>query len=305
MHKEEGAIEIGAVLLLFFLASLLSGVILFTAAGMTYFQRNKNNFTEKTNALDMLNAVVGDMQELKEYPYDDPENAVLGRLYLAYGGYSLEIKDVSSGYHLDFLSDKDIADKLIVEYLFVNNDASGFIRQRDANGLSRSTEKWREFVKEEAFASCVSYGWIPAGQTDSFAFRTVRASWGTDHAETLFPLVNNFPVMNVNMAAPDMLKPLIMRNEFKIEKAPEKFEALKNKLLAGPVMDSDLSSIMQIPLSNSLFNYLGTKTAFWKISFVFPGTGLVEGIVAAIPQKDGKRQEIEEYRLIDWRFIHD
>ncbi|MDR1239717.1 MAG: hypothetical protein LBK27_06360 [Treponema sp.] len=303
MDNESGAIEAGAVLLLFFLAAVLSGVTLFAASGITYFQRTKNDFNEKMEAQKLLEAIVDDMQELKIYPFDDRQNAVLDKLRITYDQYSLEITDVSSGYHLDFLSDEDLHDRLIVEYLFLNGNTSAFIRWRDENGLSSSTEKWREFIREEALSACVACGWIPVSQINSFAYRTVSASWAEGRTENLFPLVNDFPVMNVNMVAPEIFKPLIMRNAFKIEKAAEKFETLKNKLLAGPVMDSDMASILNIPLSHMLFGYLGTKTAFWKISFVFPGLGVVEGITAAIPKKDGRRQEIEEYRLIDRRFI--
>jgi hypothetical protein len=305
MDHESGAVEVSAVLLLFFLAAVFSGLTLFATSGMIYFQRNSNDFTEKQEAYTILEAVTGDMQELKAYPFDDYQNAVLDTIRRTYDAYALEITDVSSGYHLDFLSEGDLNDKLIGEYLFVNGTASAFIKWRGENGLSTSTEKWRDFIREEAFSACVAYGWIPVNSVDSFAYKTIAASWAGAHAENLFPLVNDFPAMNVNMVNPDILKPLIMRNEFKIEKAAERFETLKNKLLAGPVMDSDITSILNKPRSHTLFSYLGTKTAFWKISFFFPGIGRVEGVIAAIPKKNGARQEIEEYRLIDRRFIHD
>jgi hypothetical protein len=305
MDNESGALEAGAFLLLFFLVSAFSGLVLFAASGMIHLQRAKNDFAEKMNAQKILEDLVGDMQELKNYPSDNRQNAVLEHIRFSYNDYSLEIADVSSGYHVDFLSDEDVSDKLIAEYLFPGGDAAPFIRWRDINGLSLSTEKWREFIKEEAFDSCVAYGWVPVTQIDSFAYRSITASWAGADAEKLFPLVNDLPAMNVNMVHPDALKPLIMRNSFHIEKAAEKFESLKNKLIAGPILDSDISSILQIPLSHKLFAYLGTKTAFWKITFIFPGLGLVEGIIAAIPEKDGKRQEIAEYRLIDRSFIHD
>jgi hypothetical protein len=305
MDNDSGAIEVGALLLLFFLAAVFSGVILFASSAMTYFQRSRNDFTEKENAQIILDKIVEGMQRLKDYPYDDRRNAALEQLRFVHAANKLEITDISSGYHLDFLSDEDLKDKNIIEYLFKNGDSSGFIRWRNTNGLSLSSELWREFVKEESFDSCVAYGWIPVTWINSFAYRTVRASWDKVTNENLFPLVNDFPAMNVNMVNPDILKPLVMRGEFKIEKAAEKFESLKNKLLAGPVTDSDISSILQIPLSHELFCYLGTKTSFWKLSFLFPGIGFVEGIVAAIPKQEGKRQEIEEYRLIDRRFTRD
>jgi hypothetical protein len=305
MHKEEGAIEAGALLLLFFLASIISGAILFAMTAMTYTQRNKHEFSEKMDALSILNSIVRDMQALKEYDYDYPDNAILEKLRLSYSEYGLVIFDISSGYHLDFFPDKDITDRFLCEYIFLNADPSNFIHWRNANGLSLSTEKWKEFIKEEAFKSCVCYGWVSTAHLESFAYKTISTLHGTSDIERLFPVVNDFPLMNINMVNPEILKPFIMRTEFALKKPAELFDSLKNKIGAGPVMDSDISSILQIPLSHPIFNYFGTKTSFWKVAFSCPGTGSVEGIIAAIPKRNGKRQEIEEYRLVDRSFIHD
>jgi hypothetical protein len=305
MDKEKGAIELGTVILLFFLASLVSGSVLFVMSVMTYNKRNSSEFHEKTQAETILDNIARTMQELKRYPYDDPKNVFIESLRRQYDDYALDIVDISSGYHLDFLSDSDMTDSLLCEYLFINNSSSDFIRWRNANGLSQTTGKWRNFVKRESFDACVSYGWIPAANTESFVFRTVSLSWGVSDITSLFPLVNDFPLMNVNMINPDIIKPLIMRADFKIEKPLEKFEMFKSKLQAGPVIDSDIASIINIPYTHPLFQYLGTKTTFWKISLEFSRIGSLEGIVAAIPPKNGKRQEIEEYRLIDRRFLRD
>jgi hypothetical protein len=289
----------------FFLASLVSGAVLFVTTVMTHNKRNKDEFYEKKQAETILDNIVGAMQELKKYPYDDPKNVFIENLRRKYDNYAFDIVDVSSGYHLDFLSDSDMTDDLLCEYLFINNSSSDFIRWRNANGLSQTTGRWRNFVKRESFDACVSYGWISTANIESFAFRTVGLFWGISDSTRLFPLINDFPLMNVNMINPDIIRPLVMRADFKIEKPLEKFEMFRSKLQAGPVIDSDIASIINIPYTHPIFQYLGTKTAFWKISLEFPRAGFLEGIIAAIPLKNGKRQEIEEYRLIDRRFLHD
>jgi hypothetical protein len=303
MNRQEGSAEFGALIILFFLASLAAGSAIFLSANMTYFQRNSHNAEEKHNADVLLREIVAEMQPLKNFEYDDERNVVLDRLTSAYAAYGLGFTDLSSGFHLDFLTDADLQEKNLREYLFTGGNAANFIAWRETNGLSTDKNKWRLFLKEEALRSCVSYGYIHDTQTDSFAFRSVSRSFNNATSDQLFPLVNGFPLININMAPVEILSPLIRRPSFKIEKAELKLETLENKLLQGPVMISDISSFLDIPKDHALFGYLGTKTAFWEIVFQYRPGMYVTAVVAAVPVKDGEIQEIDEYRLID-RSIH-
>jgi hypothetical protein len=109
--------------------------------------------------------------------------------------------------------------------------------------------------------------------------------------------------MNVNMVNPDILRPLITRGSFRVERANERADTLLNRLRSGSVLHAEISSTLRIPVNHPLMSYLGTKTAFWKIHFIMPSTLEVEAIVAAIPKRGGGVQEVELYRLIDRRFI--
>jgi hypothetical protein len=305
MKKDSGFIEFSAVLLLFFIAAVISGGVLLAAAAMTYSQTDNHDFDNKLAADLMLDEITAKMQTLRQYQYDYKNNDVIVSLCREYENYGLEFTDASSGYHLDFLSDEDIADGNIAKYLFVDNTGVGFTAWRNANGLSVSKTAWKEFVKEETWESCVSYGWLHKNDIASFAFRSISKSFAVAAPDKLFPLVNEFPRMNVNMVNPDILRPLIMRSSFKIEKPNEKADALINKLRGGPVLQADISSVLKIPVNHPLMGYFGTKTAFWKIHFVMSPSLKVEAVVAAIPKKDGAIQEIEEYRLIDRSFSDD
>jgi hypothetical protein len=305
MKHDSGAVEFNAVLLLFFIVAIISGGVLYAAAGMKYMQTDSRDFDDRLAADQLLDAIIAEMQPLRLYPYDDADNAVIADLCQKYAKYHLELTDVSSGYHLDFLSDADIADSKITEYLFADNTGAAFIAWRNAHGLSAEKNRWREFVKEEAWTSCVSYGWLHRDDMESFAFRNISASFATAAPDKLFPLLNDFPRMNVNMVRSDILRPLIMRDSFKIEKPKEKADALVIRLRNGPVLHADISSILKIPVSHPLMGYLGTKTAFWKLRFVMRPSLAVEAIVAAAPKKNGGVQEIEAYRLIDRSFFDD
>jgi hypothetical protein len=301
---ENGAAELGAVTILFFMSALLFGAARYITVNFTYFQRNSHEREEKMKADKLVESMVADMQGLKEYGYDEKNNALLYRLQEKYQDYGLVIGDVSSGYHLDFLSDADLMDEKLQQYLFLNGSSSDFIAWRSANGLSVDKLKWRPFIKEEAWLSCVSYGWINSSHIESFAYRVARASFERSNYEQLFPLVNDFPLININMAPPELLRPLITRASYKIENSEAKNEAIKNRLSQGPLLRSDISSILEIPYAHALFSYLGTKTAFWKINFSYRPEMFVEIIIAAIPDKDRGAQEIKEYMLVDRRFYY-
>jgi len=305
MKKDSGTAEYNAVLLLFFITAIISGGVLFASAAMTYSQTDTHDFDDKLAADVLLDGIIAKMQPLRLYPYDDVNNALITSLCREYRDYALQFADVSSGYHLDFLSDADMADGNVTKYLFLDNTGSGFTAWRNAHGLSISKSGWRELVREEAWESCVSYGWLYNTDTESFAFRSIVRSFATADPDKLFPLLNNFPRMNVNMVNPDILRPLIIRSSFKIEKPGEKADALISKLRGGPVIHADISSILKIPVNHPLMGYLGTKTAFWKIHFIMPSSLEVEAIVAAIPRKDGAVQEIALYQLIDRRLLND
>jgi hypothetical protein len=305
MKHDSGAVEFNAVLLLFFIVAIISGGVLYATAGMKYTQTDSRDFDDRLASDKLLDTIIAEIQPLRLYPYDAADNPVIAELLRKYEKYHLELTDVSSGYHLDFLSDADLADDGITEYLFADNTGTAFTAWRNINGLSLEKSKWRELVKEEAWASCVSYGWLHRDDAESFAFRSISASFATVVPDKLFPLVNDFPRMNINMVHFEMLRPLLMRDSFKIEKPKEKADALKNRLGNGPVLHADISSVLKIPVSHPLMGYLGTKTAFWKLRFVMRPSLTVEAIVAATPKKNGGVQEIEAYRLIDRSFFDD
>jgi hypothetical protein len=305
MKHDSGSIEFSAALLLFFIAAVIAGAVTYAAAVMGYFRTGIRDFNVKTEADLLLDAIITEMQPLRLYPYDDKENVVITGLCQKYEAHGLIINDVSSGYHLDFLSDEVLADGGVAGYLFRDKTGAGFTAWLKANGLSASREKWREFINEEAWNSCVSYGWLHKDDAESFAFRHVSLTFNSSSPDKLYPLVNDFPRMNVNMVNPGILNPLVMRDSFKIEKPKEKADALADRLRTGPVSLSDISSILKIPAGHPLMGYFGTKTAFWKIRFSMRKSITVEAVVAAIPKKDGAIQEIESYRLIDRVFSYD
>jgi hypothetical protein len=299
MKRDEGSIEIGSIFILFFLSAILGGAVLFSSVTVKYFDRYSVQRREKDRAVGLLYEITGAIQPLKNREYDHRDSDLLDSLKNRYRAYNLEITDLSSGYHLDFLSDDDLEDSEIASFLFVSGNAAQYIGFRNSRGISTDREPLKPFIRQEAWDSCVSYGWINLTHTGSYAFRQAIREFGSSQADGLFPLVNGFPLINVNTVDPDMLAPLITRPAFKIEKPDEKMRNLKDRLMVRPVSVADISSLLNISVTNPIFSYLGTKTAFWGISLRIPPRMRIEAVLAAIPDRYGERQDIDKYVLID------
>ena len=302
MKKDAGFAEFNAVLILFFVAAAVTGVVIYASSSFNYSKADDNDFRKKARADVLLDEIMEKMQALVSRPFDDRESDVIASICGEYGGYGLKITDVSSGFNLNFMSDADIADASVAGLLFADNSGSAFLARRNLRGLAVDKEEWRGLIKEEAWEHVVCYGWLNKNDTDSFAFRNISGSFGTKDTEKLFPVVNNFPRMNVNMVNPEILRPLVKRSAFKIERPDERADALIKKLNEGPLTHAQIASIMGITVNHPLAAYLGTKTAFWKLNFEMPDGLKTEAIAAAVPLKDGKVQEIEKYRLTERRF---
>jgi len=303
MKNDSGYIQFSAIFLLFFVAALVAAGALFTASAINLWQADTRDFNNKMAADLLLDEIIEKIQGLTMFQYDSKNNELIASMTREYKNYLLEISDISSGYNLDFLSDADMADSNLMRFLFLDNTGTAFTAWRNANGLSNSKYAWQEFIREEAWDSCVALGWLHKNDTDSFAFRYISNSFGIAGTEDLFPLVNEFPRMNINMINPQALRPLILRPSFRVERANERASVLITRLENNPVSRADISSILRIPVNHPLMSYLGTKTTFWQLCFTMPSSLQVQAIVAAIPKRYGEVQEVEYYRLVERRFL--
>jgi len=303
MEKDSGFAEFNAVLILFFITALIAGSVLFASSAINYSKADKRDFDEKQSAVLLLDEIIEKMQDLKYFSYDDKNNALLHSLKAEYGNYNLDFTDVSSGFNLNFISDSDLSDTNISRLLFLDNSGSAFSGWRNSNGLTTEKDEWKPYIKEETLQYCVSYGWLHKDDFDSFGFKYIAREFSTSNIEELFPLVSNFPRMNVNMINPEILRSFVTRSSFRIERSSEKAAALINSLKQRSLSHSEIADIMRVTVNHPLMGYLGTKTAFWKLEFTKSPTLKVQAIAAAIPIKNGTVQDIERYVLLERRFI--
>jgi len=304
MHKQDGWITAASMLFLLLITAMVSGLALIVTSTNIYFRTNQNDHKIKKQADLLLDKIMHDIQYLKEETYDSPQSRHITYLISKYQNQDLSMEDISSGLHLDFLPDADLIDPLFSQYVFINNQANRFINFRNQHGLSDSVDEWKEYVTEAAISSCVAFGWLHRFHDNSFAFKEISRNFDTSDQDKLFPIINSFPLMNINYVKPEVIELFILRPLFEIKDAKEKYRRLKTRLESRSLDDLDIIDILEIPLTNNIFVYIGSKTSFWKITFSAEEKYIVEAIVAAIPDEKNNPRAVDKYVLLSRRFLN-
>jgi hypothetical protein len=293
------SIAAAAVLVIF--GAMASGASFLSASVTGYVRRSRTDFRTRERIETMLGDMEARLQDLAAYDMDYPGHPVLLNMTAAYAANNLTITDISSGIHLDFLPDSDLASPPLASFLFADGSAAAFIAWRNSAGLSRDTAEWELYLTAEALECCVSYGWIQVHHRDSFAFTEVSSTFGAASTDVrddagLFPLVNDRALINVNAADSRIFAPLLKRPDWRI--STDKIEALENKIAAGPIEEGDLRAVLGLPADHMAYRYLGVKTQFWELCFnEAPYT--VRAVAAALPRRGVAG--VESYRIIEWR----
>ena len=303
-NKKNGWISVASMTLLLFITALVSGIALIVTSNNIYFRKNQNDYRIKREADILLDKIIHDIQYLKEESFDSPQNRYINHIINKYNSRNLTLEDISSGLHLDFLPDSDLSDPIFSQYVFKNNQFNSFIDYRNQHGLSTNIDEWKQYVNEAAISSCVSFGWLHRIHDSSFAFKEVSKNNNTTDPDKLFPILNSFPLININYVDPEIIELFIMRPSFEIKQAKEKYKKLKTRLENRPVDDLDIIEILEVPLTNKIFAYIGGKTSFWKIIFAAEEKYLVQAIVTAIPDEKNNPRSIDRYVLLDKRFLN-
>lgn len=285
------------VILIMFFGAIAGGTILESSALMKNFNRSCSDFVEREKMKELLDSIVSSFETLVDVGIDYQENPVLESICIKYAAYNLTIEDISSGCNLNFLPDADLSDPAMAGFLFAGGNAEEFLRFRRYRGFITEISEIQNFVKEESLNAVVCNGWFSALHVDSETGRMLIASYGQS-GEELYPLVNDFPLINVNTADASLFVPLISRRSWRIGDAAAKATALKNRLQSGPVTEGELRSLLGLAENHEIYKYLGVRTSFWKLSFK-NGFYRMNAVIAAIPERRSKT--ILYYSLIEGR----
>ena len=206
------------------------------------------------------------LQELKEYPSDIDQYQVLS-LISGECDYDITVKDVSTGINENFVSSEILEDESVRRYMTLNKEAA-----------------------------LTEYGWI----NPKFADKAVLDGISKDFEnKNTFPLTNNTPPLNIHFMTDDFIRAVL--EYYKIKNADRKIEIIKEKLNAETTA-KELAEILEISENHAVFDLIGFKTLFWKISFETDKCGC-SAVFAAVPQKDNQKK-IDRYILVEKDIAH-
>lgn len=233
-------------------------------------EKKINSYKSAVEARKKADAIILDIekqiQSLKEYSSDIDEYQIRS-LVSDVCNYDFIVEDVSTGINKSFVSSEILENESIQQYIISN--------------------------EETAFTE---YGWI----NPKFADKAVLDGISKDFEnKNTFPLTNNTPPLNIHFMTDDFIRAVL--EYYKIKNADRKIEIIKEKLNAETTA-KELAKILEVSESHAVFDLIGFKTLFWKISFETDKCGC-SAVFAAVPQKDNQKK-IDRYILVEKDIAH-
>ncbi len=260
--KDDGFSTPLAMIVIFSLSVMILSFSLLVAANNRKLNSFKNFVLARKEAESILLALEKDFQALCNSPCDSDTASEICDILARYGKYGIVLEDVSTGIHKDFMSEEFYKNKTVREYIEVQGEP---------------------VFKE--------YGWLNPKYADKKFIDNISADF---NEEKPFPIVNTFPLYNIHSMSYEFLEMIFEYCRIK--------EASKNaeKVIASLSSDTDtkkLSEILQIPETHFVFDFIGMKTAFWKV-LLDTDRCHVSAVFAAVPKKEANRS-VEKYILVD------
>lgn len=224
-------------------------------------------YEARNELIKLLESIEMDMQSFTEVSCDKLDSEPVRKLCLKYADCNLTIKDVSTGINKEFIKES-------------------FLEKEHVQRLI-------QLYGDEVLSD---YGWINPSIVDIKTVQDVQKDFAK---EDVFPIINNFPVLNIYSMNEVFIEAIL--KVFGINKAEEKARELYLRLSENLDIKT-LAEFLEIPETNNLFNMIGTKTAFWEVCFENKGY-FARVIFAAIPERDSKCK-IDKYMVIEKDFTY-
>lgn len=251
-----------AMTVLFSLCIMTAATGMYAAACERRINSYNNILHAEAEAMEILHDIEISIQSLKEESSDSLMNKTAEDLALKYKRYGLTMKDVSTGIHKNFLCKDFYENKNIQEYIS-SQDESVF----------------------------TEYGWMHPKHTDRKILETAADDFDT---ADLFPIVNDIPLYNIYSMTESFLKAVL--GYAGIKQPAEQARKIIQALGENPEQ-KEIVKMIGVSQTHPVFDFLGTKTAFWKIRFE-TGRCTVQAVFAAVPRKNNQN-EIKKYILVE------
>ena len=136
-----------------------------------------------------------------------------------------------------------------------------------------------------------NYGWINPKYADEDLIKSIKNDF---NSEDIFPIINQLPFYNVFEMSNDFLLAVLKFNN--IQKPEEKTQAIQNALQQNLDIKK-IREILSVPASHHVFDFIGTKTIFWKATFETDECKVC-AVYAAVPD-ESNQSKIQKYILVE------
>ena len=265
MKRESGSVFAGTLVLIVIIFSGVGALMLYTSGVQKLTESYRMRYARENSADDVLSALTASMQSLVDDEADTKRGKNRDAVLRAYETYNLVLTDVSTGINKKLLSEKLVDTESVRDALM-------------AGGLE------------------VSYGWISAQYGSEKVIEAINKRRTTGTSRSPFPLINSFPLNNINMASETLLTVLLKITG--IEEYKDKAYILQIKSSQSELTDKDIADILGVKPTHPVMGLIGVKTAFWRASFFVNGCA-VDAVYGAVPYEKEFPRKVEKYILIE------
>lgn len=260
---ENGYYTPQAMILIFSLCTIIMSLNILLFCKQKKINTYKKIYKTKSEVNKIIDCVINDFNYITNLNVDCIHNEVIQNFINRYSEYNIVMEDVSTKINKNFLSSNIYEKQEIQELIF---------------------QYGSEIISE--------YGWINTNLSDKQIIKNIKEDFET---EDIFPIENNLPLYNIYFMNEDFLRAILSIN--KINEVEHKLQKLISEIndKSKQVDVEMICKILELPKEHSLFNYIGTKTSFWKINMNIDKTD-VKIILAGIPNRENK---ITQYKLIE------
>lgn len=211
----------------------------------------------------------------------------------------------------------DLSDKIQLLTKEVNDTDNSFIvenietefeeynlKLKDVSSAVNELFLKKEILESEAFAIYLNrldcekteYGWINPKYANEEFLEGIKKDF--NDKDNLF-FINTYPLYNLFKMDPDLLLAVLRYNNVK---EPEEAINKLSRFNENDINKKELAKIFEISEDSSVFDFIGTKTGFWKAVFE-TDVYIVEAVFAAVPNNSNK-EGIKEYKLVERKISH-
>lgn len=265
-NNENGYLLPSALVIIFSLSIFVLSFCMFTFAFEKRINSSIVEVSHKKEIEKILFNILDDFNLMCDEEVDSEKLFHIQKMIFDYSEFNLSIREVSTGLNKHFLKRDFLESAPIKKYVECN---------------------------EKVFTD---FTWINQAFCDKKIIEEVTTGF---NKENIFPLVNDFPLLNIHFMSEEFLRAVL--NHFEIKKAEEKIFLLNEKLTDKTSLE-DISKILNISLSHPFFLLVGTKSTFWEITFETEKCKS-KAIYAGLPEY-ASRNKIEKYILLKKEIIY-